>query len=77
MGSYDLGTSEPTALPFVETRKGQERTMNTACEANGDAAIRVEKQTFPHLPAVNGNKQAFPALEGLTRALLMELLLCN
>lgn len=56
MGSYDLGTSEPTALPFVETRKGQERTMNTACEANGDAAIRVEKQTFPHLPAVNGNK---------------------
>lgn len=60
MGSYDLGISEPTVLPFVETLKDQERTINTIQASNRDAEVSVEKQTFLHLSVLNGEQIGFP-----------------
>lgn len=77
VASYDLGISEPTVLPFAETLKDRERAINTASVANRDAGIRAEKQTFRTFLFLMEHKWALPASEGLARALLVELLLCN
>lgn len=60
MGSYELGISEPTVLPFVETLKDQERTINTVRASNRDAEVNVEKQTFLHLSVLYGEQIGFP-----------------
>lgn len=64
MGSYELGISKLTVLPFVQTLKDRERTINAAWEARGMPEWGRKNKPFRTFLLLMENKQALPAFGG-------------